>query len=808
MNIVLQDVRHALRALRRAPGFALAAILSLALGIGANTAIYALYRSALVASLPVAEPDQLVRLRTQHGADFNENFSYPHYTALRASSAFAELLAHSNFPLALRVGNVTEQLEAATVSPNYFRALGVALPQGRSFGMAHEQPGSAAQVVVLSDAIWRRLFGQRTTVLGEVVQLNGHPFTVIGVAPASFTGLTRGAREDFWFPLASYALVTGRDYLQQPRVSWLNVVGRLHAQAPLAATQGRLQAIDGQLHQSQLLEAESRNVIVPAARGLDWLVSELEQPLHYLMAAVGLVLLIACANVASLVLARSAARRRDLAVRLALGGSRGRLLRQLLTESTTLALVAGGAGLLLASWLTDGLAAYRPMFTGTPLLLDTGPDAAVLLFTLGITLLTGLLFGLGPALQATPRDLMPLLKESTGRVTARLNARGLLVVVQVALSLSLLVGASLLARTLNRLGNVELGFDTRTALLASFDLDAGGYAPERGRILTARLLERVRAVPGVIAASAASTINPAQGGSRWDGVGIEGSSIPDDQVGFDLNVIDDQYFATLGLPIVQGRAFSAADQAGSTPVTIINEEMARRYWPGQSPIGRRIIVDREQNITWQVIGVARDGKYRGLRESPETNLWRPLAQMYRPHLTLIVHTRADPLQLTDIVRAELRSLDPAVPLFNALTLEQHIALATAQERMAAQLASAFSILALLLSIIGLYGLLAFTVAQHTREIGVRMALGAPRASVLKDVMGRGLLLVGIGLAAGMPVALWTARLLGSMLYGIADTDPLSFAAAATVLSAAGCLAALLPARRALAVDPLIALRAD
>ncbi|MGH7469267.1 MAG: ABC transporter permease [Longimicrobiales bacterium] len=402
---------------------------------------------------------------------------------------------------------------------------------------------------------------------------------------------------------------------------------------------------------------------------------------------------------------------------------------------------------------------------------------------------------------------MPLLKESRGRVTVRMSARGLLVVAQVALSLALLVGASMLARTLAQLGRVELGFQTRNALLASFDLAAGGHTPESGRVLVGRLLERVRALPGVIAASAATTINPAPGGSRFDGAAIEGSIIPYDQVGFDLNRIDHEYFNTLGLSIVQGRAFSAADQPGSAQVAIINEEMARRYWPGQNPVGRCIIVDPERNIAWQVVGVARDGKYRGLREKAETNLWRPLGQMYRPQLTLIVHTRNDPAQLTEVVRAE-RSLDPAVPLFHALTLEQHIRMATAQERIATQLAIVFSLLALALSIIGLYGLLAFMVAQHTREIGLRMARGAPRASVLRDILGRGLLLVGLALAPGVPAALWTARLLRSMLFGIGGTDPISFGAAATLLLVAGFLAALVPARRAPGVDPLVALRAE
>ncbi len=806
MEPVLHDLRLALRALRRAPGFALAAILSLGLGIGANTAIYTVYRSALLEPLPVAAPEQLVQLQTQRAENINHNLSYPHFKALRESGVFAQVMAETTGPLAIRFGNTTEQLQGAAVTPNFFSVLGVRARSGRTFNARQEVGGDATQVTVLSDALRNRWFGERFDVLGEVLHVNGHAFTVIGIMPASFTGMIRGVRDEFWIPLATYPLVTGSDYLARPQTSWLNVVARMHPDATLASTQARLATVDARLRQSQLLGPTHRNLIAPVGHGFDWPVAELRLPLRYLMAAVGLVLLIACANVANLLLARTAVRRRDLAVRLAIGGTRSRLLRQLMTESLCLALLAGAAGLLLASWLTDALAAYRSA-EGTTLVLDTRPDARILGFTLGISLLSGLLFGLGPALRAAPPDLMAQLRDS-GRVSARLGARGALVIVQVALSLALLGGATLLVRSVGRLNRVELGFQTRSALLASFDLDAGGYNSERGGLLVQQLLQRVRALPGVLAASAATTITPSPGGSRYDGVPIEGGAAPAHEASFDLNVVADQYFATLGVQIVQGRAFNARDRTGTTPVAIINEEMAHRYWPGQDPIGRRLVLDPERNITWQIIGVVRDGKYRGLREEPETNVWRPFNQSYRHYMTLIVRTRGEPRALTEALRNQLRALDPAIPMFDVRTLSQHIALATAQELMAMRLTTALALLALLLSAIGLYGLLAFMVAQQTREIGVRMALGAQRIIVLRDVMGRGLRLVGIGVLLGLPAALWASRLLGSMLYGISNTDPTSMLLAAVVLLAAGTLATLLPARRAIRVDPMIALRSE
>jgi predicted permease len=806
MDILLHDLRLAFRSLRRTPGFALAAIVSLGLGIGANTAIYTVYRSALLKPLPVTEPERLVNVQTQRADNVNANLSYAHFEALRAAGVFADVMAEATGPLAIRFGNNTEQLQGAAVTPNFFAVLGVQPLAGRTFGAEQELGGAAPQVILLSETLRSRWFGERFDVLGEAVHVNGQAFTVIGIMAASFTGMIRGVRDEFWIPLASFPLVTGTDFLTRPRVSWLNVVGRLQPGATLASTRARLAALDARLRQDQLLEEAHHNLIVPAGHGFDWPVAELRMPLRYLMTAVGVVLLIACANVANLLLARSAGRRRDMAVRLALGGTRRRLLRQLLTESLLLALLAGASGLLLASWLTDALAAYRSA-DGTALLLDTRPDARILLFTLGISVLSGLLFGIGPALRAAPPDLMPQLRDST-RVSARRGIRGALVIAQVALSLTLVGGALLLARSLSHLTRVDLGFQARTALLASFDLNAVAYDAERGQLLVQQLLQRVRALPGVIAATAAMTINPAPGGMRYGGVIIEGASAPANEADFDVNVVDEQYFNTMGIEIVRGRSFNTGDRTGSPHVVIINEEMARRFWPDQDPIGRHLVVDEERAIKWQIIGVARDGKYRGLREGPTSNLWRPLRQMQRSYLKLIVRTRGKPLAFTEPVRNQLRALDPGLPLFDVRTLDQHIALAASQERMAMRLTTAFALLALLLSAVGLYGLLAFTVVQQTREIGVRMALGARRSVVLRDVLGRGLRLVGLGVLIGLPVALAASRLLGSMLYGVEATDPGSFALGAVVLFLAGSLATLLPARRATRVDPMTALRAE
>jgi putative ABC transport system permease protein len=437
----------------------------------------------------------------------------------------------------------------------------------------------------------------------------------------------------------------------------------------------------------------------------------------------------------------------------------------------------------------------------------------VLLFTLAVSLVTGVIFGAGPALHVARTDLMALLKQGSSRGTRAWGARNALVVAQVALSLVLLVGATLLGRSLQQLNAVPLGFSTRNALLASIDLEAASYDATRGRLLVQQLLDRLRVLPGVVDASVATTINPSPGGTNYSGVTPEGYTGRIEDVSFDVNIVDERYFQTMGIELVRGRIFNDRDRPIEDPlalgnVAIINEEAARRYFPGTEAIGKRIWIDSVGGHAWTVIGIARDTKLRGLRENREANLWRPLSQSFRPALNLILHTRGEPTRFAEVLRTELRALDPAVPLSDVHTLEQHIGYASAQERMATRLAAGFSLLALALAAIGLYGLLAYFVTQRTREIGVRIALGAERGDVLRHVLLRGLGLVAVGLGIGLPASLWISRLLGSMLFGVSANDPGSLALAATVLTAAGTLAVLLPARRATAVDPMVALRAE
>ena len=802
MEQLLQDLRLAARALWRTPGFTLAAVLSLALGIGANTAIFDVFNTALVRRLPVVDPDALVQLKTDRGDHFNFNFSYPHVAAMGAANLFAGVIARTNLPVGFRVGDVTEQIEGVAVTPDFFETLGVRPMLGRSL-----LSEANTQSIVLGNALWVQKFAGRRDVVGEIVRLNGHAFTIVGVAPASYSGLVRGLRENFWVPLPSYSVVTGDDYLAR-RVSWLDVVARLKPGVTLAATQARLAALDPEMRRQEFIGSKEKSVIEPAGKGFDWFVSNFKEPLRYLFAAVLLVLLIACANVANLLLARGAARTHDLAIRASIGASRWRLIQQTLAESLLLSVIAGGAGLLIASWVTDALLAYRPPM-GMPLTFDTSLDARVLGFTFGLSLLTSVLFGLGPALHNTRVDVMPLLKNTAGRMTQRLRGRGALIVLQVALSFVLLAGAAVLARSLRQLSAVDLGFTTRKALLASVDLNSAGYNAERGRALIGALLERVRAQPDVVDASVATTINPSPGGSNYSGLFIDGyEPPPGGDVNFDVNTVERHYFQTIGLPIVRGRGFNDTDVAGGTNAVVINEEGARRYWPKRDPIGQRICLDDGCSQSFVVIGIARDSKYRDLREEKATNAWRSFGQSYRPQITLIVHTRGNPLALSDRLRSELRSLDAGVPLFDVKTLEQHIGFASSRERMASRLALSFSLLALLLASLGLYALLSFLVTQQTREIGIRMALGAGRGLVLSQIMGRGLLLVAGGLAVGVPLSLGAARLLRTLVYGVSSSDVLSLVFAILVLTTAAAVAALLPARRAVRVDPLSALRSE
>jgi predicted permease len=815
MEGIIQDLRYAVRMLRRSPVFAAVAVISIAIGIGANTAIFTLLDAVLLRALPVAEPERLAFIQSDRGESINADFSYPNYVTVRdGSEVFDGLAAVSPISLAVAENAAAQQVEGEAVSGNYFSVLGVPAARGRFFTATEDREGAGEPVVVLSHRLWMREFGGDVGALGRTVRLAGHPFTMIGVAPDRFHGLRRGIHADFWIPLSQYRTVTGDDFFARPQVSWLVLVGRLRPGLTRESADAALAPFTDTFRAEGRFGESERVILADASKGQTGDVSDIATPLKILMGAVAILLLIACANVANLLLARSSGRSREIAVRLSVGATRGRLARQLLTESMLLALIGASAGVFVAVWGVDALSRFRPP-TGASIAVDARVDARVLAFTASVAIVTGLLFGLAPALQLRRWDLANTLRGGPARSPGRFGTRGLIVAAQVALSLVLLFGAGLLGRSLRNLASVELGFATRDALVADIDLTSRQYTPQAGGQFYRELLRRLRATPGVEYATAATTVWPhPYGSSVGDILQLEGytPASPNELVEYDLNRVGPDYFETTETPIVLGRSFEPRDfESGAARVVVINETMARRYWPEQSPVGRLI---REPvnpgsppNPPIEIIGVAADGKYRSLREEPTFVVYTPLVNL-RAFAKLIVRTRGEPVAFASDLRRVIAELDPGVPVYDVRTMREHVGLALSQDRMAALLTSSFGALALLLATIGLYGVVSYFVAQRTREIGVRMALGARRSDVLGMVVRRALGLVSLGLLVGLAGAFAVARALESVLFGLSATDPLTFVVATLVLTAVAILASYLPAQRAARVDPVRALRTD
>ena len=809
MDTLLQDLRYALRSLAKSPGFTAVAALTLAIGIGANSALFTVLYRAVLRTLPVTEPARLVHVVSDRGRDgVNYNLTYAFFNALRTRSpAFAAVAGHSPLAVAVGLPSGAERVEAAVVSRGFFTMLGTPMTLGRDF-LAEEEVVGGPAVVVLGHALWQGRFGGTNDVLGSQVTVNGQPFTVVGVASPSFHGLVAGRAEEMWVPIGSMARLTAIGaMLTSADVSWLDVFARLAPGVSLERAQADVAVLDAQALQAGQRPAGEHTRLLDGSRGLTYVVAWLAQPLRLLLLVVGLLLLLACANVANLLLARAGARRREIAIRLALGASRGRLVRQLLTESLVLALLGAAAGLGIARWGVDLLLGYTPP-GGERIAVAAGLDPLVLGFTLVVAVVTGIAFGLAPALRASRPAIVPELKGAEPRWHERLfGLRGSLVVVQVAISLALVVGATLFLKSIRNLSRVDIGFAPGSVLLASVDLEQAGYDRARGAEILARLLERLGALPGVDAASAALVITPNPGGHNWSGVRLEGFTPPPDQdVSFDVNKVGPRYFETMAISLVQGRGFDVRDRASAPLVAVVNESFARRYYAGSSPIGRHIYLDDGPTPAAEIVGIAHDGKYRELREIGQATVYFPLLQSYAPQVTFVLRARGEPLALAGAVRNEVRVADPGLPLFGVRTLAQHVATATAQDRMIATLSSLFGLIALLLAALGLFGVVAYGVAQRTREIGVRMALGARPQDVLALIVGRGFVLVGVGLIVGLALALALGRFTASMLYGVAPADLPALGASVVVLAAAAALASYLPARRAARIDPMVALR--
>jgi macrolide transport system ATP-binding/permease protein len=815
--MIWQDVRYGLKMLLASPGFTAVAVLSLALGIGANTAIFSLVNEVLLEPLPVEEPASLVAVSTTDQRNpGNHPLSHLNFKDLRAENeVFSGMTGFTFAAVNYATGGESEQIFVQIVSSNYFSVLGVSPTLGRGF--LPEEEDTAVPVIVIGHGFWERRLGLDPHVVGRTLTLNRTPFTIVGVAPKGFTGTALGGEPDAWAPMGMHGVLQpGFDFWDTRRGLFLLAVGRLKPGVTVAQAGANLRTIFSRLEAAYPSDNKGRSAAAvplvearlnPGGQGPNIIV----QVSLLLMIVVGIVLLVACANIANLLLARATKRRREVAIRLALGAGRSRLIRQFLTESVLLSVLGGLAGLLVAYWTLEALTAARlPL----PLPVDTSLalEPRVLAFTAALAVATGILFGLAPALQASRADVVTVLKEeivpSAGRRGLRdlLGVRQVLVVLQVTLSLVALVAAGLFLRSLQHSLRIDPGFQTSGVLVMTFNLGRDGYTPERGELFYREVVERVGGLPGVKGAAIAQ--NAPLGGGLLRSVFPEGTDTTTrDRILVQVNPVGAGYFETIGIPIVKGRPITDEDTGDSPKVVVINETMAERFWPNQDPLGKRFTFFGDPDPS-TIVGVARNSKYNGVAEDPIPYIYEAITQRYQPGITLHVRAAGDAAGLVSAVRQEVQRIDPGLSVFNVRTLEEQIGQSLRPLKMIVVLLAVFGTLALLLASIGLYGVASYAVSQRTREIGVRMALGAQPSSVLRLVLGHGLVLVAAGLVAGLAVALAAAGVMRALVVGINPRDPLTFVLTAALLGAVACVASYLPARRATRIDPLIALRTE
>jgi macrolide transport system ATP-binding/permease protein len=808
-----QDLRYGARMLLKQPGFTLIAALTLALGIGANTAIFSVVNALLLR--PPAGVEQAERLVSVTSEGSSLGPSYPDYIDYRdRNTTFAGLAVFSPTTLHLGAGGEAERIPATLVSGNYFTVLGVKTARGRTLITDDDTAPGANPVTVISDGLWRRRFNADPNIVGQTVRLNGYPFTVIGVASPEFIGVEIGRATDAWIPISMAAQAdptsAGSPHTRVAR-GWLRAFGSLKPNVSLEQAQAELSSLALELERSFPDTNKGVGVRLIPHLGLGPAQRNDARNFTSLLAAVAaLVLLIACANVANLLLARGQRRQKEIGIRLALGATRLRLIRQLLIESLMLSLLGGALGAFVAFWLSNPLKNFVAFGQENYHALDLSLDTRALGFTFFIAVVTGLLFGLIPALQAARTELTPVLKDAarSGRGKLRINLSSLLVIGQIALSLVVLIAAGLFVRTLQKAQSVHPGFNAGQVVTASLDVGKQGYSESQGRQFYRQIIERVEALPGVRSASMAHTVPFTD--RTWNTRVRAESQANAAPLPVDYNVVSPRYFATLEIPFVSGRDFNAAGEPQAPGAVILNETLARRLFPGENPIGKRLIryIRSEPKLSLEVVGVVKDAKYQQLTEQPRPQMYLPSPQQYRSVMTLHVRTERDPGELLAAIRREARSLDGNLPIFNAGLLSEHLRASLAPQRSVVALIGTFGLLALALAGIGLYGVMAYTVSQHTRDIGVRMALGAQTGDVLKLVVRQGMALALIGLVIGLIASLGLTRLTKTLLYDVSPTDPLTFAVIAVLLLLVALLACWIPARRATKVDPLIALRSE
>ncbi|CAN5132696.1 ABC transporter permease [soil metagenome] len=807
MTGFVHDLRFAARTLLKSRGFTAVVLLTLALGIGANTAIFSVVNAVLLRPLPYEDPGRLVTIwQDERGRDGPEDewFTPPNFFDVRdASQSFERVAATRGWSPNLTGDGEPEQLTGSAVSHDYFRLLRASPVLGRGFLVEEDTP-DAGQVVVLSHGLWERRFGADPKIIGSSVTLNAEPHTVVGIAPANFQPLGFEAPDvEIWRPLRMNATGgCGRGCYV------LQVFGRLAPGATLESASAELNTVASSL--AREYPETNSGVGISLVSLKQQTVGQIRPALLVLLGAVGFVLLIACVNIASLLLGRAVAREREVAIRTALGAARGRLIRQLLTESLLLALAGGGLGLLFAFWGTDLLVGLSP--PGTPRIGEVGIDAQVLGFALALSLCTGLLFCLVPALQASRPVLTRTLGDRGGgrSTAASRRTRSALMVDEIAIALTLLVGAGLLMRSFGRLIQVDVGFDPANVLVANLALPQAQYEEDPPRVaFYEQLLERVGSLPGVRGAGAISVL-PLGGDDADVSFTIEGRPPPDPErvpvAQFRIATVG--YFRAMGMTLLAGRVFTDRDRADAPRVAVITETMARSLWPGEDAVGKQFRPQSFGEPLVTIVGVIEDVHHFGLDQEPRPEYYFPHAQLPARTMTLVARTTGDPLGLSGTLREQVRSLDPRLPVADITTMEQLVARSVALPRLYLSLFGVFAAVALLLASIGIYGVTAFSVTRRTQEIGVRMALCARGGDVLAMIVRQAMALAGIGLGIGLVAALFLSRTLASLLYGLSPTDPLTFAGVAALLAAVALLAAYLPARRATRIEPMVALRAE
>jgi putative ABC transport system permease protein len=809
MDVLWKNLVYSARVLWKKPSLTAVAIIAIGLGIGANTAIFSVVNTVLLQPLPYPQPKQLVMISSENrnqALDGRGAFSVPDFLDVQQSSKTLEYVAVLQGTGTITTEGESERLLGAAVSADYFNVLGVKPEFGRVFSRDEDKEG-AASVILISHALWQRRYGGDPNIIGREIDLGGKT-TVVGVMPAGFKFPISDEPQDFWEPIFSAAFMT-KERREERANRFLPVIGRLKPGVTLEQAKADLDLISRQVEQHS--PVSNTSLVFNVVSMHEDITRDYRPALLVMLGAVGLVLLIACANVANLLLARAVARQKEIAIRMALGASRRRIAGQLLTESVLLSLAGGALGLLLATWGTDLLVAYGP--ADVPRLRDVGLDRYVLFFTLGIAMLTGIVFGLAPALHASKPDPGNMMKDSGRGLsnTGRNRMRSALIVSEVALSLMLLAGAGLLINSFWRLLQTDAGFDPKGVLALDIPLNRATYTkPEQRSAAFQQLIARMKTLPGVRDASVVSNV-PLTDFDEEVSFQIEGRPPykPGEEAAADYTLAGGDYFRTMDITLLRGRVFTDSDTSNSPHVMVVSNAFAKHFFPDEDAIGKRIILDGNDRTPREIVGIVEDVRRNGLDANVQPEMYFSHLQNPTRRMNLVIRTTAeDASQLTPAARAEVKAFDPQQIIWRAQTLEQLLSTSVAPRKFNMLLLGIFAGVALVLAAVGLYGVMSYSVSWRTQEIGIRMALGAKRADVLRMVVRQGMTMTLIGLALGLVGVVAMSRVIAGMLYGVSATDPLTFAGVSIVLLAVALLACLIPARRATRVDPLVALRSE